>query len=315
MKAIKVNKFGSSEVLIYSDESRPTVADNEVLIKIEAAGIGRVDISARQGHYAPLSTPGFIPGIEVAGEVVLLGKDVDKKWLGKKVFARVFSGGYAEEISLSVASLVEIPKNLTTIEAIAFGVNALVASFSLDLSGLGNGDRLLIRGASGGIGSVATLIAKAMGIHVTAAIRSESKKEYLKQLGIKDFLLAQDIADSTLKYHAILDLVLGGGIDACVNLLEKNGNYIIAGGSGGSFEIDFGMSFLKRVHLSLSLHIFSLNAFSDTKIGERMTHIFKLITDHQLRAPIHKIFSLKEAIKAHDFMESGDVFGKIILTT
>ena len=314
MKAIRVNKFGTSKVLTYSTEPRPAVGDQEVLIKIEAAGVGRVDISARQGSYGPLSEPGFIPGIEVAGEVVLLGKNTHKEWLGKKVFARVFNGGYAEEIAVPVEALIEIPEQLTSIEAVAFGVNALVASFALDLANLDKGDRFLIRGATGGIGTVAALIAKAKGIHVTAAIRSNSKKTHLENIGIKDFLITNDLTHACSNYGAILDLVLGSNMDEYVNLLAKKGNYIIAGGSGGNPKIDFGMSFLRRVHYSLSLHVFSLNAFSDRQIEERMSQIFKSMTDYSLRAPIQSVFSLKDAAKAHDLMESGTVFGKIILT-
>jgi NADPH2:quinone reductase len=314
MKAIRVNKFGTSKVLTYIDEPRPAVGDQEVLIKIEAAGVGRVDISARQGSYGPLSEPGFIPGIEVAGEVIVLGKNTPMEWLGKRVFARIFNGGYAEEIAVSVEALIEIPEQLTAIETVAFGVNALVASFALDLASLDKGDRLLIRGTTGGIGTVAALIAKPKGIHVTAAIRSYSKQTHLENIGIKDFLITNDVTNASSNYGAILDLVLGSSIDDYVNLLAKKGNYIIAGGSGGNPEKDFGMSFLRRVHHSLSLHVFSLNAFSDSQIKKRMDEIFKSMIDYSLRAPIENVFPLKDAAKAHDLMESGSVFGKIVLT-
>ncbi|SDH17333.1 NADPH:quinone reductase [Pedobacter terrae] len=313
MKAIRVREFGSSEVLTYITESRPIVGDQEVLIKIEAAGVGRVDVSARQGYYAPLPEPGFIPGIEAAGEVIVLGKNVDKNWLGKKVFVRLFSGGYAEEIAVRTEALVEIPAPITSIKAVAFGVNALVASFAMDLANLDKGDRLLLRGATGGIGTVAALIAKTKGIHVTAAMRSIHKKIHLENIGIDDFLMTDNLANLSLNYHSILDLVLGSDMDAYVNLLAKRGNYIIAGGLAGSPEIDFGMSFLKRVHQSLSLHVFSLNAFSDEEIRTRMGQIFILMIDHSLSAPIQDVFPLKDAGKAHDLMVSGNFFGKIIL--
>jgi len=313
MKAIRIHEFGASKVLSYNTEPRPFVGDQEVLIKIEAAGVGRVDVSARQGHYAPLSKPGFIPGIEVAGEVVIVGRNANKDWLGKRVFTRLFSGGYAEEVAVLAETLIEIPVLMTSIEAVAFGVNALVASFSLDLANLNKGDRLLIRGATGGIGTVAALIAKANGIHVTAAIRSIDKQKHLEKIGVKNYLVNDELAHTGSNYNVLLDLVLGTKMDAYVDLLANRGHYIIAGGLGGSPKIDFGMSFLERVHRSLSLHVFSLNAFSDQEISHRMTELLKFVTHHSLSAPIEEVFSLKDAAKAHDLMESGKIFGKIIL--
>lgn len=313
MKAIRIEKFGCSDVLKYGYEAEPSVGEDEVLIKIKGAGVGRVDISARKGLYGPLSEPGFIPGIEVAGEVITLGKNAANQWLGKRVFARLFQGGYAEEIAVPVSALVEIPDELTEIQAIAFGVNALVASYSLGLASLQKGNRLLIRGATGGIGSVAAILAKANGIMVTASVQSDSKIINLEKIGIQDFLKHKDLDSKATPYNAILDLVLGSGLDPYINLLAERGHYVIAGGAAGSPDVDFGMSFLTRVHKSLNLHVFSLNTFSDSEVNIRMTQLFKLITQHSLSSPVHEVFSLQDAVKAHDLLESGNVFGKIIL--
>jgi len=313
MKAVRVEKFGGSELLRYGNEPRPSVGEGEVLIKITAIGVGRVDVSARKGHYGPLSEPGFIPGIEAAGEVITLGKNTPSEWLGKKVFARLFKGGYAEEIAVPFSALVEIPMELTEIQAVAFGVNALVASFSLDVAHLAKGDRLLIRGATGGIGSVAAILANAEGIATTASLKTDSKKINLQNIGMQHFLRDDDLDSKTAPYNAILDLVLGSGLDPYVNLLAERGHYIIAGGAAGSPDNDFGMSFLMRVHKSLNLHVFSLNTFSDSEINVRMIQIFKLIIQHSLSAPVYEIFPLQDAAKAHDLLDSGNVFGKIIL--
>ena len=313
MKAIKIEKFGSTEVLNYIDEPRPSVGEQEVLIKIKAIGVGRVDISARKGLYGPLQEPGFIPGIEVVGEVIIVGENTPLYWFGKRVFARLFKGGYAEEVSVPVSSLVEVPKGITDIQAVAFGVNALVASFSLELSSLEKDDRLLIRGATGGIGSIAAILANANGINVTAELQSDRKRGNLVDIGIKQFLKQEDIISQEASYKSIIDLVLGKGVDQYVNLLADRGHYIISGGAAGSPEEEFGMSFLSRVHKSLNLHIFSLNTFSDSEINSRMTHLFKFILEYSLVAPLHEVLLLKDAAQAHDLLESGQVFGKIIL--
>lgn len=313
MKAIKIIKFGGTEVLSYEDEPRPLAGEKEVVIRIKAIGVGRVDISARKGLYAPLQKPGFIPGIEVAGEVITVGEHAPADWIGKRVFARLFKGGYAEEVSVPFSSLVEVPEEITDVQAVAFGVNALVASFSLELADLKKDDRLLIRGATGGIGSIAAILANADGLSVTAELQSDRKRDRLEAIGIRQFLRPDDIIHQKASYKSIIDLVLGKGLDPYINLLVERGHYIISGGAAGSPEQDFGMSFLTRVHQSLNLHIFSLNTFSENEINIRMTDLFTFISACSLMAPVHEILSLKDAAKAHDLLESGNVFGKIVL--
>lgn len=313
MKAIKIDKFGSTEVLSYGYEPRPSAGEKEVVIRIKAIGVGRVDISAREGLYAPLQEPGFIPGIEVAGEVITVGEHTPADWIGKRVFARLFKGGYAEEVSVPFSSLVEVPEEITDVQAVAFGINALVASFSLELADLNKNDHLLIRGATGGIGSIAAIFASSYGFNVTAELQSDRKRDRLEAIGISQFLKPDDIIHRKASYKSIIDLVLGKGLDPYINLLVDRGHYIISGGAAGSPEQDFGMSFLTRVHQSLNLHVFSLNTFSEKEVNIRMTDLFTLISERSLIAPVYEILSLKDAAKAHDLLASGDVFGKIVL--
>ena len=313
MKAVEVSAFGTSEVLNLKEIAAPVANESEVLIEIHAAGVGRVDIMARQGLYALLTDPGFIPGIEIAGVILKTGHNVDKNWIGKRVFARTFKGGYAEQIAVPFSAVVEIPDAVSMTDAVALGVNALVADFSLRKAQLSEGSRLLIRGITGGIGTIATKLALLKKIDVTALLINSDKKAELEELGVTGFIYDGETSIYERSFDGVLDLVFGPGIDPFVDLLKDNSNYVISGGVGGGPEPDFGMSFVKRYHRSLSLHCFSLNATTDEKIRDSMSGLLKLAADGLLTPPIDKVFPLTAAREAHELLESGNVFGKVVL--
>ncbi|MFE7122494.1 zinc-binding alcohol dehydrogenase family protein, partial [Streptomyces sp. NPDC057654] len=184
MKAVIVSSFGGPEVLRVVDRPAPRPGPGQALIRVEAAGVGYVDVMARDGDYQPLSEPGFVPGMEAAGAVAAVGEGVDEHWIGRRVFALTGTGAYAEYVVADVRGLARLPESVSSADAVALGVNALVASLGLDRTHIEKGERVLVRGAGGGIGLMAAQLAALSGGTVTAITSSPERAERLQNLGV-----------------------------------------------------------------------------------------------------------------------------------
>ena len=312
MKAVKVMSFGGPEVLVLADDERPTATAQQVVIAVASVGVGAVDVLLRKGLFLR-SEPGYIPGVEVAGTVVEVGEQVDAAWIGKRVFATTLSGGYAEFIAVQVGALVPIPDTITTTQAVALGVNALVGAFSLERTACANGDRILLRGAGGGIGSITAQLALHLTTAVTAVSTSPEKEAQLQVLGVKQFVRKEEINNYTGEFDIILDPVAGEDVDRYVNLLADNGKYLISGVAGGFPLPDFGSGWMKRIFKSLSLLFLSLNSIPQERKNTKLAEIFDRAVDGRIIPVIDKVYSLDNAAAAHRYLESGKVFGKIVL--
>lgn len=315
MKAIKIKEFGGPEVLRVVQLADPSPEHNEVLIQVKACGVGTVDVLFRKGLYPGLGLPDFIPGVEVAGIVIAIGESTDKKWLGKHVFAITVFGGYAEKVAVSETKLVEIPDSLTATQAISLGVNALVASLSLDRAGLCAGDSVLIRGAGGGIGSVAAQLALTRQYEVTVVNSSPQKRVRLETLGLSKYLSQEDFNKAGNTFQAIIDPVGGNDLDLFVNMLGENGKYILNGMAGGLPATDFGMSWLQRFQKSLTFSCLSLDSISPDDIRENLSSLLAMVKMKKLEPLVAALFPLEEASMAHQSLEAGDLFGKVVLIT
>ena len=311
MKAIHVSSFGGAEVLKVMEAASPLVDKQQVLIAVKAAGVGTVDVMFRKGIYPGVSQPGFIPGIEVAGIVVDAGGEVDRKWLNQRVFAIVPGGGYAEEVVVSVSSLILIPGELSFIHAVGLGVNALVAHFSLRRAALRGTETLLLRGAGGGIGMMTVQLALQQKIKVTAETSSPKKRKKIEGMGAKLFAGIEAPENDT--FDAIIDPVAGTHLDPYVNLLRENGSYLLIGAAAGFPSADFGISWLSRFQKSLSFSCVSLSAVDQKALQEAMTAIFHMAIDGGLTPFVDHQFKLEEAAQAHEYLESGSTFGKNVL--
>lgn len=312
MKAIKVRSFGGPEVMVLADNARPVAAAQQVVIAVASAGVGLVDVLIRRG-LIPRSEPGYIPGVEVAGTVVEIGAQVDPAWMGKRVFATALSGGYAEFIAVAADALVPIPEAITTAQAVALGVNAMVGAISLERTACAGNDRILIRGAGGGIGSVTAQLALHLTPAVTAVSTSPEKEAQLQTLGIKQFLRKDALNDYTGEFDIVLDTVAGEELEHYVNLLAVNGKYLISGVAAGFPPPDFGNAWMTRIFKSLSLMFLSLNAISPEKKNATLAGIFDRVVDGRITPVIDKVYALKDAEEAHRRLESRKAFGKIVL--
>lgn len=323
MKFIDIQEFGAPEVLTLSTTTPPTPSDNEVLIRVIAAGINRPDVIQRQGLYP--APPGASPilGLEVAGEIIEIGRNVTDLAIGDKVCGLANGGGYAEQVCIPASQCLPIPKGLTMIEAAALPETFFtVWSNVFDRGQLKSGESFLIHGGSSGIGTTAIQMAKAMGALVYTTAGSQEKCDACIALG----------ADVAINYHeddfveVIKEATKGKGIDVILDMV--GGEYIpknfkIAALEGRIINIAFlqgpvvKTNFLPVMLKRLTVTGSTLRPQSETAkaaIAYNLKNtIWPLIESGNIKPVIAKVFPLEDVVNAHKLMESNQHIGKIVL--
>ncbi|MEX6689571.1 zinc-binding dehydrogenase [Danxiaibacter flavus] len=313
MKVIKIEAFGGPEMLSLTTVPAPVAKENEVLINVESCGVGGVDILLRKGLYPGLDNAGFIPGMEIVGIVNSVGANVSEEWISKRVYAMTTLGGYAEQVVVNESALVEVPEKLLSDQALSLGINALVAYYSLQRARLSEGERVYVRGAGGGIGSLTVQLALANKYEVSVAPTAALQRGKLQHLGVRNFIDLSQWEGDDQKFDAIIDPVAGSELAQYIALLKDNGVYVLNGVAAGFPNADFGMEFLKRFQSSLTITCFSLNSISADDIRSSLSQIFHLAVDGQITPYVSKVLPFEEAVEAHRLLESQTVFGKIVL--
>lgn len=315
MRTVIMTAFGGPEN--FSIESRPVpeAGPGQVLIGIEAAGVGHIDIMAMMGQYPFVSAPGFTPGFEVAGTVEKVGTGVDATWVGRRVFAMLATGGFAEKAVVEDDKLITVPDAVSSVQAVAVGINGLVASLGLDRVTNIAGRQVLVRGASGGIGLMAVQLSALRGGIVTAVTSSNERGERLKALGASHVLNRISVApeDASAEYDVIVDTVAGPAIGDFVGRLANNGQYLLCGAAGGMPPADFGMHLLASYHKSPSLLAFSLNSVGADQHRAAAEALFSQVVTGKLIPVIDEVTALETAADALRRMIDGKTFGKLCL--
>src|SRR5881398_2114214 len=241
MKAIVYHSYGSPDVLRLEEIEKPSAGDNEVLIKVRAAAVNPVDLLFRGTSYMVRMITGLRKpkdtrlGVDVAGQVEAVGRNVTQFKPGDAVFGTC-KGAFAEHVCASESALVMKPDNVTFEQAASVPIAAITALQGLRLGGLGNkghiqpGQKVLINGASGGVGTFAVQIAKSFGADVTG-VCSTRNVDLVKSLGADHVIdyTKEDYAKSDQKYDVILDNVSNHSLSENRKLLPSNGKYVLIG--------------------------------------------------------------------------------------
>ena len=321
MKAILFDKYGDSSVLYIGEAPKPIIDDNEVLIKVTAAGVNRPDILQRQGGYPPPKGASEILGLEVSGKIVEIGKNIDLDFKGKEVCALVTGGGYAEYVKTTLATVLPIPKGLNVIDAAAIPETFFTVWTNLFNSGsLKKNETLLIHGGASGIGITAALIAKAMGIKFCTTVGSVKKKKFMEQLGStltinyqnEDF---EEVIKKELKgVDVILDIVGGEYFQKNINILNKFGRLInIAYLQGPVVKANLLPIMLKRLIVTGSTLRIRSDEEKQNIRDSIKTYIWPLFENETINMIIDKKFSFNDVKKAHEYMENNENIGKLLL--
>lgn len=325
MTAIEIGEPGGPEVLAPVTMAVPSPGAEEVLIKVAAAGVNRPDAMQRAGLYPPPPGAPETPGLEVAGEIVASGPEVERWQVGDRVTALVAGGGYAEYCLAPAPQCLPIPRGLDLVEAAALPETFFtVWSNVFDRGGLQSGERFLVHGGSSGIGTTAIQMAKAWGAEVYTTAGNAEKCRACEQLGAdravnyreQDFVEVVKEATGGAGVDVILDMVGGDYIRKNLSLLGPDGRLcFIAFLQGSKVEVNFLPVLVKRLTIGGSTLRPRPVAFKAAIAGNLEQKIWPLIADGRIKPVIHEKFALAEAAAAHRLMESSAHIGKIMLVT
>ena len=321
MKAIVQDGYGGPETLEFQDVPEPELTDDRVLVRVAAASLNPYDWHLMRGlpHFVRLQLGMARPkqtirGVDFAGRVEKVGKDVEGVIPGDEVFGES-NGALAELMSVSSRSLVSKPRNMTFEEAAAVPMGGLTALQALrDTAHTQAGDRVLINGSSGGVGTYAVQIAKALGAEVTA-VCSTRNLEMVRSIGadhVVDYT-KDDFTDTERRYEVIIDTVSTKELSECRRILEPDAVYV----SLGALEMGnwIGpLTFLFGVKLASwrgSQRMVSMLARTDR---DDLTTLKDMAEAGEIRSVIDRTYPLAEAAEAMRYLEEGHVRGKVVVT-
>jgi 2-desacetyl-2-hydroxyethyl bacteriochlorophyllide A dehydrogenase len=311
MKAVVFDRYGSVEELQYREIEKPTIKPNELLVRVRASSVNPVDWKIRQGHLQLLTGFNFprIVGSDISGVVVEVGRDVTKFQPGDEVytFLNPLTGGACAEYCTVPESAASIkPKNITHAEAATVPIAGLTALQALrDLGDIQAGKQVLINGASGGVGTFAVQIAKAMNAVVTG-VCSAKNRDFVNSLGA-DFVLDYaevDFTKQTQKYDIILDAVSTRTFYECENVLQTEGVYI----STLPIFDNLAPMFLSLFVPGKKAKIIVANANNSD-----LSALRELIESGKVEPIVDRTYSLQEVAAAHAYSETGRAVGKIAI--
>ena len=306
MKAIVVHEYGGPEVLKYEDVPRPEPKDDQILVRVIAAGVNPVDDASRSPKYAKFFgiTLPFIPGYDIAGVVEKTGAKITKLKEGDSVYAYLSlkgGGGYAEYAVATEVEAASKPKSIGFVEAAGVPVVALTAWQALiDTAKLSAGQTVLIHGGSGGVGSFAIQIAKARGAKVIATA-STANQDLLKQLGADVAIdyTKQKFEDVAKDVDVVLDSVGKDTLARSYGVVKKGG---------------FIVTLVARIdQAELDKHGIRGASLGVEPNSNELAEIGKLIDEKKIKVVVSQTFPLSEARKAQEQAATGHTRGKIVL--
>jgi NADPH2:quinone reductase len=323
MTVIGIKAPGGPDVLVPEKRPVPSPGDNEILVKVAAAGVNRPDVQQRKGLYPPPPGAPDIPGLEIAGEIAALGGGVKRWQLGDRVMALVIGGGYAEYALAHVSHTMPV-SGLPMEEAAAVPETFFTVWHNVfERGGLKSGETLLVHGGTSGIGTTAIQLAKQFGAHVITTAGSDDKCDACKKLGADvainyktaDFVEVTKKATDGKGADVILDMVGGEYIGRNYEAAAVEGRIVqIAFMGGPKSEVNFMRLMMKRLHHTGST-LRSRSIADKGAIRDALeTHVLPLLANGTVKPVLYKTFPLKEAAAAHELMESSAHIGKIVLT-
>lgn len=322
MRAVVQRRYGNTDALSLATISRPEPSEGEVLVRVRAAGLDRGTWHLMTGkpYLMRIAGLGFrgpkdqVPGRDLAGVVVAVGAGVTRFAVGDEVYG-VGRGSFAEYATVREDKLAPKPDGLSFEQAAVVPISAATALQALvDHGHLEAGQHVLILGASGGVGSYAVQIAKALGAEVTG-VASAAKLDLVRSLGADHVLdyTRKDFAEAGRRYDLILDIAGNPSLSRLRRALTPRGTTVIVGGENGG-DLTGGMG---RTLRALALSPFVGQRFANFINKERasdLERIGALIDDGRLSPSIDQTFGLKDVPAAMRLLEAGQVRGKVAIT-
>jgi NADPH2:quinone reductase len=323
MTVIAIKTPGGPEMLVPEQRPVPRPGEGEILVKVAAAGVNRPDVMQRKGLYPPPPGAPEIPGLEIAGNIVALGKGGNRWKVGDRVMALVIGGGYAE-YALAHGTHALPVSGLPMIEAGAIPETFFTVWHNVfERGALKSGETLLVHGGSSGIGTTAIQLAKNFGARVIVTAGTEAKCEACRKLGAdlainyktEDFVEKVKTATDGKGANVILDMVGGDYIARNYEAAAVEGRIVqIAFMGSPKAEVNFQRIMLKRLHHTGSTLRSRSVADKGAIASELEEKALPLIAAGKVKPVIFKTFPLDQASAAHALMESDAHIGKIVLS-
>jgi 2-desacetyl-2-hydroxyethyl bacteriochlorophyllide A dehydrogenase len=320
MKAIVCTKYGTPDVLQLKEVKKPIPKDNEILVKVHASTVSSGDCRIRSFTFAPWFRPfgllmyGIrkprknIPGDELAGEIEAVGKDVKLYKKGDQVFGASsklgWGGANAQYICLPEKKMVaHKPINMTYEEAAAVPFGGLSALHFLKKAGIQPGEKVLIYGASGSVGTYAVQIAKYFGAEVTG-VCSTSNIDLVRSLGADKLIdyTKEDFTKNGQSYDAIFDAVIKTSYTYCKNSLKRNGKYL---------TVDWPL--LQALRASIRGGKKVIFGIAPTN-NEELISLKELIEAGKVKAIIDRRYPMEQIVEAHSYVDKGHKKGNVVIT-
>ena len=328
MRVIEISQPGPADMLRVAERPSPLPAEGEVLIAIEAAGVNRPDLMQRDGHYPPPKGASDIPGLEVAGRISALGAGEPRAangrvWkVGDEVCALLSGGGYAEECAVSGLQCLAVPAGLSMIEAAAIPETFFTVWTNVFERGrLADGETLLVHGGASGIGTTAIQLAIARGAMVITTAGSDDKCRRCEKIGATainykttDFVERVKEITNSRGVDVILDIIGGDYTARNLACLAREGRLVQIGLMGGATAtIPLGPIILRRLTITGSTLRIRTPEEKGAIAAALEREIWPLLTSGSVKPIIDRTFPLAAAADAHRALESGQVFGKVVL--
>jgi len=315
MKAIVHTKYGPPDVLQFKEVEKPTPKDGEILVKIQAASVNTLDLAMRGPFLARIITGGLRKpkdprlGADIAGRVEAVGTNVTQFQPGDEVFG-AYKGGFAEYVSVPENRVALKPANSSFEEAAAAPIAALTALQGLrDTGQIQPGQKVLIHGASGGVGTFAVQIAKAFGAEVTA-VCSTLNVDLARSIGADQVIdyTQEDFTKSGETYDVIFDVVGKSSFSRSVKLLTLTGHYLL--GNPRLSQRVRGRWISRRS----SKKVIPWKARAASEYTEDCNFLTELIEAGKIQSVIDRCYPLEQSAEAHRYVDTGHKKGNVVIT-
>ncbi|MBQ8387760.1 MAG: NAD(P)H-quinone oxidoreductase [Clostridia bacterium] len=322
MKAILVDE---NKNLVWSDVADPVIKDDEVLVKIYAAALNRADLLQRQGRYpSPAGCPEWM-GLEVAGKIVSIGKNVTDWKVEDRVCALLGGGGYAEYVAVKQDMLMPVPTGLSLVEAAALPEAYATSYLNLFIEGhLEAGQTAFIPAGASGLASVAIPMAKAFGARVITSVLSDEIAEKIKPLGadviinsatqnVEEILKAEEERGTPV--NVSMDCLSGETLGKSLPYMARGGYWIVISTLAGiETKLLLRPLLTKGLHLVGSMLRNRTPEFKAYILSELVKNVWPKLEDGTVKPSIYRVLPITEAEAAHAILERGENVGKVVLS-
>jgi NADPH:quinone reductase len=301
--------------LHWEERDDPVPGDTELLVAVRAAGLNAADLVQRAGFYpAPPGWPVDVPGMEFAGEVVEVGRQVTLFAPGDRVMAVVGGGAQATLAYVDETHALRVPDALGWVEAGGFPEVFTTAYDALfRQAGLRMGERVLVSGAAGGVGTAGVQLAAQAGATVTATVRNADRRDAVAALGA-DVVLAPGEEAARAPYDVVLELVGAPSLTNALPHVATWGRVVVIGvGGGGRMEVELMQLMQRRVRIGGSTLRPRSRREKAEVAADVAAHVLPALAAGRLQVPVHETFPLAEAQAAYDRFAAGAKFGKVVL--